>query len=63
MSLDRDDFQANDATGLAEPLIESSASDDGDDVDSGDVSYWGLWKHHSEYRWYLLSCLVTDMGE
>eukprot|EP00956_Cyclotella_meneghiniana_P010580 scaffold14690_cov71-Cyclotella_meneghiniana.AAC.8 len=28
-----------------------------------DISYIGLLKHHREYRWYLLSSLVTDAGE
>ena len=28
-----------------------------------DVSYIRLLKHHREYRWYLLSSLVTDAGE
>ena len=30
---------------------------------NAEVSYIELLKHHREYRWYLLSSLVTDAGE
>jgi hypothetical protein len=56
----------NEGTGLLSPptavvvggksQIESSSNEEV-------ISYWGLWQNHSEYRWYLLSSLVTDVGE
>jgi hypothetical protein len=33
------------------------------DATASQASYWGLWKNHKEYRWYLMSSLVTDAGE
>ena len=36
------------------PLIEAPVED---------YSYRGLWRNHAEYRWYLMSSLVTDAGE
>lgn len=68
-----DDFLDSDVPGLRAPInpnerevllatsekLELETSPQTED----DVSYWRLWKHHTKYRWYLLSSLVTDAGE
>ena len=57
MELDysENDEEEGDLLPQSNPSIESTSNED--------VSYIGLLKYHKEYRWYLLSSLVTDAGE
>jgi hypothetical protein len=56
----------NEETPLEITARKASYNTDGEhdaDVPLEDATYWGLWSIHEEYRWYLMSSLVTDAGE